>query len=263
MSFPSLAPSAFSPVQNQGVLDSRLKNPDLIGPFTSLPASAPIKHTTTPYVTGTSVVALKFDGGVMMAADTLGSYGTLARFMRFERLIESGGVLVGGSGDLSDLQYVHDELDALRTRETEYADGQRLGARELWAYLTRVMYARRNKGDPIYNQLLLADVRDGKPFLAQVDLHGTAYEDDTLATGYGSQLARPILRNEWRPDMTRQQARAVLETCMRVLYYRDTKTINRIQFGTVTADGVTIDAPVELATNWEIGNRAPDAQGSW
>jgi len=243
--------------------DIRYRNPDLIGPLATLPMTSPSKRTTTPYVTGTSVVALTYKDGVMMAADTLGSYGTLARFMQFERLKDTEGVLIGASGDLSDVQWLWEELDALRVREAEAGDGHRLTGRPLWAYLSRVLYGRRTKGDPIYTQLLVADASGERPFLAQADLHGTAFEDVTLATGYGAQLARPILRNEWRPDLTHEEARRILESAMRVLFYRDCKTINRIQFGTVTSQGVQLEAPVELKTDWSIGNRAPDRQGSW
>jgi 20S proteasome alpha/beta subunit len=35
-------------------------------------ASEPWQHTKYPYVTGTSVIAIKFQGGVMIAAYTLG-----------------------------------------------------------------------------------------------------------------------------------------------------------------------------------------------
>ena len=37
-------------------------------------AEDPTKHTTRPIVTGTSVIAVKYADGVMMAADTLGTY---------------------------------------------------------------------------------------------------------------------------------------------------------------------------------------------
>ena len=51
-------------------------------------------------------------------------------------------------------------------------DGARLYPRELWSYLVRLMYARRNKGDPLWNQLVVGGFRDGKSFLGMVDLHG-------------------------------------------------------------------------------------------
>lgn len=86
--------------------------------------------------------------------------------MSVVRIKTFGRVAVGGSGDLSDLQHIFDDLTALRTREFTHNDGVSLGARELWSYLTRTMYARRNKGDPLYNQLVLAEVKDGKVRLA-------------------------------------------------------------------------------------------------
>lgn len=37
-----------------------------------LKTTGPVTHTQSPAVTGTSVVAVKFNGGVVMAADNLG-----------------------------------------------------------------------------------------------------------------------------------------------------------------------------------------------
>jgi Proteasome subunit len=51
-------------------------------------------------VTGTSVIALKYKGGVLMAADTLGSYGSLARFTDQRRLASMHNTtLIGAGGD--------------------------------------------------------------------------------------------------------------------------------------------------------------------
>lgn len=41
-----------------------------------------------PMVTGTSVLGVKFTGGVIIAADMLGSYGSLARFRNISRLMK-------------------------------------------------------------------------------------------------------------------------------------------------------------------------------
>ena len=68
-------------------------------------------------------------------------------------------------------------------------------------------------------------------FLAYVDLLGTTYSASTLATGYGAFLAQPILRKEveGREDvLTEEQAQEIIETCMRVLYYRDARSLDKV-----------------------------------
>jgi hypothetical protein len=64
-------------------------------------------------------------------------------------------------------------------------DGCSLTPRDIHQYLGRVMYNRRNKFDPLWNELVVAGFRDGKPFLGAVDLIGTMYEDDVVATSFG------------------------------------------------------------------------------
>lgn len=74
----------------------------------------PTTHTQSPIVTGTSVLGLKFKDGVILAADNLGSYGSMARFRDIERLIKVGRyTVVGIGGDISDMQYISRLLDDL------------------------------------------------------------------------------------------------------------------------------------------------------
>ena len=57
-------------------------------------------------VTGTSVLGLKFEGGVVIAADMLGSYGSLARFRNISRIMRvNNSTMLGASGDYADFQY--------------------------------------------------------------------------------------------------------------------------------------------------------------
>jgi len=70
----------------------------------------------TPVTTGTSVVAFKFNSGstkgVIMAADTLGSYGSLARFKDCPRLLKvNHRVLLGAGGDYADYQYLKSVIE--------------------------------------------------------------------------------------------------------------------------------------------------------
>ena len=77
--------------------------------------SAAKKHTQSPMVTGGSIVAIKYEGGVMIATDTVASYGKMMRFTDVKRVHEvTKGVLVAGGGELSDYQYILDLLEELQ-----------------------------------------------------------------------------------------------------------------------------------------------------
>ena len=149
------------------------------------------------------------------------------------------------------------------------------------------MYNRRTKGDPLWNSLVLGGFHKGQryallhalvyrhgsneprgnfSFLGAVDMLGSSFTDNTVATGFGLHLAQPILRKEWREDLTVEEGKAILETCLKVLFYRDGRTINRVQMTTITAAGSTISEPFELETEWNYeGFRNPggNSTGSW
>ena len=65
-----------------------------------------------PITTGTSVIALKYDGGIIVAADKLGSYGSLARFRNIDRIFKATdqAVLACG-GDIADFQFIRDIIE--------------------------------------------------------------------------------------------------------------------------------------------------------
>lgn len=62
-----------------------------------------------------------------------------------------------------------------------------------------------------------------------VDMYGSTYESDVLATGYGLHLAIPLLRKRARTDMSHAEAKELLEDCMKVLFYRDCRTLNSVR----------------------------------
>ncbi len=53
------------------------------------------------------MIAVKFEGGVAIAADRLASYGKMARYKKTPRLFKvSDRCLMGISGDYADYQYL-------------------------------------------------------------------------------------------------------------------------------------------------------------
>eukprot|EP00590_Aulacoseira_subarctica_P002447 CAMPEP_0172423594 /NCGR_PEP_ID=MMETSP1064-20121228/17592_1 /TAXON_ID=202472 /ORGANISM="Aulacoseira subarctica , Strain CCAP 1002/5" /LENGTH=259 /DNA_ID=CAMNT_0013165041 /DNA_START=140 /DNA_END=919 /DNA_ORIENTATION=- len=237
------------------------------------------QRTTQPIVTGTSVLGIKYKDGVMLAADTLCSYGSMAKYKDARRLVAVNPVtLIGGGGDYSDFQAITDLLqrNALEDKclsDTLYSEELSTEcAKEIWNYLRSVMYNRRNKMNPLWNDIVVAGfANDGStrtPFLGFVDKIGTTYEDTVIATGFGSYLALPIMREKYREDLEEGEARALLEDCLRVLFYRDCRALNRIQIAKVTADGLLISDPYELDTSWNSASFVTpkggiDGDGGW
>ncbi|PSR76223.1 hypothetical protein PHLCEN_2v8588 [Hermanssonia centrifuga] len=154
---------------------------------------------------------------------------------------------------MSDFQYIQTLLDELTVEEFTAGDHHELGPAEIHEYLSRVMYARRSKMNPLWNSILVGGVKDGKSFLAYVDLLGTTYSASTLATGYGAYIALPLLRKavEGREhELTEEEARKIMEESMKVLFYRDARSLNKFQIATVKESGVTISDPIILETAW-------------
>ncbi|XP_024402015.1 proteasome subunit beta type-4 [Physcomitrium patens] len=234
--------------------------------FTLMP-EAPSKHTKYPYVTGTSVLGVKYKDGVLLASDTAASYGSTVRYKSVQRLKAVGKTTaLGASGEISDFQAINELLDQLITNDYMWDDGNNLGPVEIHNYLNRLMYGRRNKFDPLWNSLVLGGVKNGQQYLGVVTMIGVHYVDDHVATGFGNHLARPIFRDEWRADMTHEEAVALLEKCMLVLFYRDRSAINKFQIANVTEAGVHISEPYALQTNWSykaFENPTAGAVGSW
>ena len=158
--------------------------------------------------------------------------------------------VVGGGGEYSDFQYMAHTLDEYVIREREAQDGATMYPREIFNLVAQMMYNRRNKMDPLYNSFVVGGFRDGEAFLGLADLQGSNFEENHIATGYGAHIAIPLLRKHYKPNLTRDEAMKIVEMCMTVLFYRDKQTINKIQFATVSADGIDISEPREMPTQW-------------
>ena len=128
--------------------------------------------------------------------------------------------------------------------------------------------------------------------MGTVDHIGTAFTDDFVATGFGHHFAMPILREEWRADLTEAEARTLIEKVMRVCYYRDCRTINKvrgrrgrdgralvlgvgtrltllrfcsviqIQLAKVSTGGALITPPYSMETKWDYESFVKDKAGA-
>lgn len=215
--------------------------------------------------TGSSVLGLAFDGGVIVAADTLVSYGSLARFKTCERImVVNKHTLVAATGDYADYQYLTGIIKQKQIQEKQWDDGLHLYPHALHSWITRVAYNKRSKFEPLLCTWLVAGLQPNEqtdklePFLGFVDKLGTAFKSNAIATGFGQHLATPLLREFLEradgPIPSEAEARQLITKCMEVLYYRDARSLPRYQLVVIKADGVHQEGPIEFKGEWGVAH---------
>ncbi len=68
--------------------------------------------------------------------------------------------------------------------------------------------------------------------------------------------------------MDEASARTLLEDCLRVLWYRDTRALNKVQIAKITTAGAAISDPYSLDAKWDFAafvkpKAEADTGGSW
>ncbi|KAL3286280.1 hypothetical protein HHI36_000789 [Cryptolaemus montrouzieri] len=218
-------------------------------------SSDAFKHSQSPVTTATSIIALVYDKGVIIGGDLLGSYGSLARYRNCPRVLKvNENIILGAGGDYGDFQYVKALIDQKIIDEECLDDGVKLKPKSLHCWLTRIMYNRRSKFDPFWNNFVVGGLQDGAPFLGTVDKLGTAYEDKIICTGYGAHIVTPMIRGvlDKNPNIKRAEARALVIKAMEILFYRDARSFPKFQIATLDEDGVQVEGPIDVSQNWQM-----------
>jgi len=220
------------------------------------------------YVMGTSVLAVKFKNGVILASDTQLSYGSYAKYKgvsRLEKITET--TLLGSSGEYSNFQEL---VNTLKIEMTPLPGEEELfGPRECFEMVKNHMYSKRSKGEPEFNTHVIAGIEktpnknalkyendNTDVFLAVVDHLGNFYHAPIVATGIGGHIALPILRGmlENKKDISEQEAFEALTIAMRALIYRDTRASSVVQLAKIEkGNRISISDYKNLDTNWDIG----------
>ena len=208
----------------------------------------PVTRASGVVMSQASVIGMKFKGGVLLAADTVVSYGPTQMFDDVDRVHQLGKYcLISSSGEQSDFQEMYDMLEE-KVRGDECVDGRENGKSpaELFCYLNRHMYSRRSEMKPLFTTIVVGGVKEGKSFLGQTDTYGTSFEGDYVATGFGSYIIMPLLRKEWKETFELKDALELLSRCMTILFINHCWAGDKYTYGTSTEEGITISEPIKI-----------------
>ncbi|XP_017869469.1 PREDICTED: proteasome subunit beta type-4-like [Drosophila arizonae] len=192
----------------------------------------------------------------MIAADTLVVYGNTCRYQDVDRVMRiNRNTILGGGRDFADVQAVVRTISHKIIEDHCFQDGHHLSPKSLHSWLTRLLYNRRNKRDKLDVDLVIGGMTpNNKPYLGYVDSRGTALTSDVVTTGFSRVLVEPLIRERQprhRP-FTYVEAVNALRECMKVLFYRDTRSIEYYTIGVCSRDECKIKGPFKAKTCWKI-----------
>ncbi|KAH3672390.1 hypothetical protein WICMUC_004226 [Wickerhamomyces mucosus] len=153
--------------------------------------------------TGTTIVGVKFDGGVVIAADTRATAGDIVADKNCEKLHRlSPKIWCAGAGTAADTEMVTQliasnlELHALSTGRE---------ARVVTALTQLKQHLFKYQGH-IGAYLIVAGVDPTGAHLFSVQAHGSTDVGYYQSLGSGSLAAMAVLESQWKLDITREDA---------------------------------------------------------
>ena len=163
----------------------------------------PQKLTTSPSVTGASVIGLKYNGGVLIAADTQLSYGSYKVNKDIERIFQvSDNTAIASTGEYADSTELRDKIRLKYEDDLIAEDGfSFFQPKDYCKWLGSLHYARRSKGNPYWNNHVVGGINaDGSPYLGSVDLYGCVIEEnDYVVSGFAHYFCNVLLTNAGDP----------------------------------------------------------------
>lgn len=191
---------------------------------------------TMAFPTGATVVGIKCTDGVVVATDTLISWGTLIlseKGVKAFKLTDS--IVLASAGLVSDYQMLVNRLQA-QIKLYELNQKKPISVKALAKMLANTLYSIRMT--PLYVQTVVIGVDSAGPQMYTLDMGGSLIPEDITATGTGDRTAYGVLENYYKPEITVKEAEEIAISAVKAGIARDIQSGGDIRVMTVTIDGV-------------------------
>jgi proteasome beta subunit len=184
---------------------------------------------------GTTTVAIKVKDGVVLCADMRASAGyfiannNTMKIQKIERHV--GLTLAGGVADaqnIVDVLRYHANLHRVQTNEPITINSL--------ARLTALMF-HQNRGYPFIADILIGGYDETGPALFNIDMFGSVEKKNYVTTGSGSPVAYGLLEEEYRDDLSLDEAKTVALRAVKAAITRNIGTGDGINIALIDKDG--------------------------
>ena len=184
---------------------------------------------------GTTTVGIKAKDGVVLCADMRASAGYFIannNTMKIQQIDDHAGLtLAGGVADaqnIVDILRYHANLHRIQKQEP-------IPIKSL-TRLTSLIF-HQNRGYPFIADILLGGYDNSGPALFNIDMFGSVEEKSYVTTGSGSPVAYGTLEEEYRDDLTVEEAKVIALRAVKAAITRNIGTGDGINVAIIDKDG--------------------------
>jgi proteasome beta subunit len=184
---------------------------------------------------GTTTVGIKAKDGVVLCADMRASAGYFIannNTMKIQKIDEHAGMtMAGGVADaqnITDILRYHANLHRIEKQEP-------IPIKSL-TRLTSLIF-HQNRGYPFIADILVGGYDNAGPALFNIDMFGSVEEKTYVTTGSGSPVAYGLLEEEYRDDLTVEEAKVIALKAVKAAITRNIGTGDGINVSIIDKDG--------------------------
>ena len=184
---------------------------------------------------GTTTVGIKATDGVVLCADMRASAGYFIannNTMKIQKIEQHVGLtLAGGVADaqnIVDVLRYHANLHRIQNQEP-------IPIKSL-SRLTSLMF-HQNRGYPFIADILLGGYDNEGPQLFNIDMFGSVEEKSYVTTGSGSPVAYGLLEEEYKEDLTLDEAKSIALRAVKAAITRNIGTGDGINVALIDKNG--------------------------
>ncbi len=184
---------------------------------------------------GTTTVGLKAKDGVVLCADMRASAGYFIannNTMKIQKIDDHAGMtMAGGVADaqnITDILRYHANIHRIEKLEP-------IPIKSL-TRLTSLIF-HQNRGYPFIADILVGGYDNDGPALFNIDMFGSVEEKNYVTTGSGSPVAYGLLEEEFREDLTVEEAKIIALRAVKAAITRNIGTGDGINVSIIDKNG--------------------------
>ena len=184
---------------------------------------------------GTTTVGIKAKDGVVLCADMRASAGYFIannNTMKIQQLdLHAGMTMAGGVADaqnITDILRYHSNLHRIQKQEP-------IPIKSLTRLASLIFH--QNRGYPFIADILVGGYDNKGPALFNIDMFGSVEEKSYVTTGSGSPVAYGLLEEEYREDLSVEDAKGIALRAVKAAITRNIGTGDGINVAIIDKDG--------------------------